>query len=512
LFGEWKKESRLVVLSSFYAKRYSMSSLFRNRILTLINNPLEQLILQFDTVSYRFEIDVRNLSGILQFKAEASTIAVIPSRIHEVSLIGCTIGTLMDCPPIRSLTIVDCNQMDSDHYDSCIDAACFTILEEAFFESVQYSMIINNYPTLGHLKTLSISNCDSITDVSCFRNVQKLSLNSCANITDVSSLGNVRELTLTYCSGITDVSSLGKIYQLSLKGCDNISDISTLGNVHSLNLSYCPLVSDISSLKNVYELELCEFNGTGFAGLEKIEKLVFNSPSITDIGKLTTLKELDIFGESAFSHFYGVPGLFKLTLGYVDMYSNRFRIDSGEEVFHRLVDFTATGVTLTQKEETIRSYPNYLYWNHLGNLHSLTLISCSVDQIPESFPRLRSLTMTDCNDLSFLPVLPSLGYLEINSCLGLKTLHLQHIAENKFPLYYLKIEYCLKLNKVKVSHRISQAEILRCPELSYLIVQCPVTTLKLKGCDKLRNICLSAPIGHFECLDKEYLADDYPND
>jgi hypothetical protein len=274
--------------------------------------------------------------------------------------------------------------MDSDHYASCIDAACFTILEEAFFESVQYSMVINNYSTLGHLKTLSISNCDSIADVSCFHNVQKLSLNSCANITDVSSLGNVHELSLTYCSGITDVSFLGKTYKLSLKGCDNIFDISALENVHSLNLSYCPLVTDISSLKHVHELELCEFDGTGFAGLEKIEKLVFNSPSITDIGVLTTLKELDIFGESAFSHFYGIPNIRKLTLGYVDMYSNRFRIDSGEEVFHRLLEFTATGVTLTQKEDMSMSYPNFLSWNHLRNLHSLTLISCSVDQIPES--------------------------------------------------------------------------------------------------------------------------------
>jgi hypothetical protein len=79
LFGEWKKQSRLVVMASFYAKRYSMSSLFRSRVRALINNPLEQLILQVDTVTYRFAIDVHNLSGILQLKAESSTIAVIPT-------------------------------------------------------------------------------------------------------------------------------------------------------------------------------------------------------------------------------------------------------------------------------------------------------------------------------------------------------------------------------------------------------------------------------------------------
>ena len=51
-------------------------------------------------------------------------------------------------------------------------------------------------PTCGHVHTLILSQCTSVTDV--------------------SSLGHVHTLDLSYCTGVTDVSSLGHVHTLRL--------------------------------------------------------------------------------------------------------------------------------------------------------------------------------------------------------------------------------------------------------------------------------------------------------
>jgi hypothetical protein len=46
-FGEWKKKTRVMVLMTAESEMFVTSLTFRNRVLSMIENPLEQLELQF---------------------------------------------------------------------------------------------------------------------------------------------------------------------------------------------------------------------------------------------------------------------------------------------------------------------------------------------------------------------------------------------------------------------------------------------------------------------------------
>jgi hypothetical protein len=98
-----------------------------------------------------------------------------------------------------------------------------------------------NYHLLTKLQSLTLSDCQSVTDVSCFQNIPDLDLHYCRNITDVSPLSRVHTLNLSCCDGFTDVSSLR--------------------NVHTLVLNYCENLMNISGLENVYSLSFCGFRG-----------------------------------------------------------------------------------------------------------------------------------------------------------------------------------------------------------------------------------------------------------
>jgi hypothetical protein len=189
-----------------------------------------------------------------------------------------------------------------------VDLSTLTISEEVSF----CGMDLQNYQSLSLLKSITIEDCDSITDVSCFSNVKKLKFSCCPNITDVSSLNNVRELSLCYCECVTDVSSLGRVYNLELSHCYCITDVSALGNVHILNLNESTRVKEVSALKNVYELHLELFNGNNLNGLENVVKLFLDdSYSIAD-----TVKELHIAQCLLITDFHSLKNLQVLEIGH----------------------------------------------------------------------------------------------------------------------------------------------------------------------------------------------------
>jgi hypothetical protein len=132
-----------------------------------------------------------------------------------------------------------------------------------------------NHHLLANLKSLYLSYCSAITDVSCFQNIP--------------------DLTLNWCSGITDVSSLGKVHTLDLMCSSNIRDISALGKVHCLNLRYCDNVTDLSALEWVYSLTFGGFMGTDLSGLKNIVILdIRGAVYVTDITMLQSLQVLNI--------------------------------------------------------------------------------------------------------------------------------------------------------------------------------------------------------------------------
>jgi hypothetical protein len=220
-YGEMKRRTRFITLTRSSSNDFKADKKFRKRVFRLTDNSLNQLELHF-TDWGRKRI---NLRSFLTF----------PLSIRLVRFVV----NLRGCPPLLKFSCHDCGIASGGNW---IDIDILVILEEASF----VNMNLRNYHKLSHLKSLSISHTDSITDVSCFGNIPVLKLHDCNAITDVSRLSKVHELELSYCDGITDFSSLGRVYNLNLQGCNNISDISVLGNIHILNLEGCQKVDPLS--------------------------------------------------------------------------------------------------------------------------------------------------------------------------------------------------------------------------------------------------------------------------
>jgi hypothetical protein len=96
-----------------------------------------------------------------------------------------------------------------------------------------------NYQSLSHLKRISIRKCQTITEVSCFRDVPHLTFDQCNGITDVSSLTNVSHLNLSSCGGIRELTGLNSVISLHLNKFFG-NDISPVKNtLESLFITSC---------------------------------------------------------------------------------------------------------------------------------------------------------------------------------------------------------------------------------------------------------------------------------
>jgi hypothetical protein len=96
---------------------------------------------------------------------------------------------------------------------SSIDSSPLRELEEMILLG---RIRLANYQSLSNLKRISIRRCQTITDVSCFRDVPHLTFDQCNGITDVSSLANVSHLNLSSCGGIRELIGLNSVISLHL--------------------------------------------------------------------------------------------------------------------------------------------------------------------------------------------------------------------------------------------------------------------------------------------------------
>jgi hypothetical protein len=343
-----KRRSRLVVLKAIYADKLRRSSKFRERVSRTINDPVRQLemVHRIKNPSDLTLVDEQYLNGIGRIVLYSCKISSLSTGLTYLSLTNCVI----DC---KSFPVINTVHLDScDHFGKrhSIDVGLLNIVEEASFKSMK----LMNYHALGHLKSLSIYYCESIIDVSCFRNIPTLLLAFCPNISDVSSLGRVHDLTLQGCPKVADVSSLGNVYNLTLSALDNICDVCALGNVHTLKFIKMKYVTDLSSLKNVYELHFNEFRGSDISGLKNILKLhINNSPNIVDISMLKTVKCLYVMNCLRITHFHGLERIKELSVGDDD--KRVFTMSSGIGLFDRLSNFSAFKLIL-ESDQAIHSH------------------------------------------------------------------------------------------------------------------------------------------------------------
>jgi hypothetical protein len=484
-FGEWKKQCQLVVLQFAYAEKFRESESFRDRVLSVIRTPLEQLELHLISFFHTKNLDLTSFGQLKKIDVSRCQINNFPTALLEASFDHCTIASFNNFPPVRSFHLDNKCEIfieDDNKHNDDLDVRCLKISEEASFIGVD----LLSYHTLSHLKSISIAFTDSINDVSCFKSIRQLKFQSCPNITDVNSLQNAFRLELLFCQGITDVSSLGKVYHLSLSGCGNITDISALGNIHTLNLDRCSQITNVSSLTNVVELHLDGFRGSDLSGLKKVETLYLrDAPNVSDISTLRTIKSLYINPSTLITHFCGLNNLSSLNMGpyrnYVRGGQTGFPVAAGCEVFQRLTAFHAYNLIFLERASESFVPGDFLQLKHLANLRTLTLQKCLVSQLPEAFIHLQSLTIQNCQNFSCFPKLPSLGYLQLNRCPSLTDLSLCGGC-GKYPVYNVNVSDCKGLKEIRVSRKVSKMEIYRCESLADLTVFSQINYLKIIHC------------------------------
>jgi hypothetical protein len=131
---------------------------------------------------------------------------IIPSMVEmeEISLINSADPDLSYWSRVKKVTY----RPNGDIFNKTFDLAPLQNIEKGVF---QLRNCIN-YHRLSNLKSLEISNNNSITDVSCFQTIPILCLRDCTGITDVSPLWKVQKLDLTLCKNIRDVSALARVH------------------------------------------------------------------------------------------------------------------------------------------------------------------------------------------------------------------------------------------------------------------------------------------------------------
>jgi hypothetical protein len=201
-----------------------------------------------------------------------------------------------------------------------------------------------NYHLLSNLRYVEFNECESITDVSCFRNSEAVTFTGCHNVTNVNSLKNVNKLVLKKCDGVTDISALGRVKVVKIDDCKNLHDLSGLSTVHNLTVSRCS-ANCLSSLKQNSVLSISGF----FTSLSSVDFLAANNllrvldisdnASIRDISMLYTVEVLNITGCHWIKSLTGLTALKELEMIGVE------GIESGFEVFEQLTRLEIGEVT-----------------------------------------------------------------------------------------------------------------------------------------------------------------------
>ena len=163
-------------------------------------------------------------------------------------------------------------------------------------------------------------------------------------------------------------------------------------------------------------------------------------------------------------------------------------------------------------DELIRSWDNFDRETYAKTILSRTLQNMSdlhLKRLPSldgihHFPRLTSLTLSDCDqlrDLSPLVGLPQLIFLAISRCSQLSVLDLKGLTQ----LTSLNVSDCSQLSRVSLSDlaQLNLLNLSHCSLLSSISLAglMQLTSLSLSGCSQLRNISPLTDLTHMTSLD-----------
>lgn len=321
---QYKFENRIMILNDDASNAYYYNKPFRQTVLDykkkiIAKYPqfkfglkLHHLKLAYSTNKTLHDIFEGVYYVDLGYAKELTDITAL-KNIPIVKMSCCTDLTKIDILSHNkdlSEQMVNTNYLDLNWYNNtedCININSFISLEYCTaitdFSSLKGIMHINlsgcaqiTNADLIHLsdtKTLNLSDCHLITDVSMLSHLDGLDISKCPYIEDVSPLLKLHTLKL-HCCRITDVSALGKLNNLDLSCCDYITDVSALGKVGKLDLSNCDNITDVSDLINVENLNLSACGNITDIPYFNARILDLSCCRITDFSRLINVKELSL--------------------------------------------------------------------------------------------------------------------------------------------------------------------------------------------------------------------------
>jgi hypothetical protein len=263
-----KRQTLYMSLTSNYSFLFMKDTAFRENVLTLVAHPFDQLKITITCTSYPLMYDgLSNLHTLVFFVYLGSI------DLSRISSINC-----LQCRECRTLENVSSVFQPSSNIHS-VDFSFSRQINDSYFESLLTD--IEQMQNQNSVKSLNLSHCYQIQNISSFQHLRKLVLQNCDHVSDVSSLSEAEYLDLTNCHRISDVSVLNRCQTLILDGCLGVRDVNMLGNVHHLSLKNCHGISDISGLgKGNYYVDLTNCrNIENISSLQDIMRLVIDGCS-----------------------------------------------------------------------------------------------------------------------------------------------------------------------------------------------------------------------------------------
>jgi hypothetical protein len=497
IFGLWKKESQIIVLTFPYSETFYNSEEFRGRILHSIETPRLQLDLIFNRFSSdpdnpkkgkTVEIDLKRIIHTRKismngggFPVSCQVIPFLNLDVDEISFRGIKVNDFSFLSNVKNVSF----SADGSMPGTKLDLAPFQHIKKGI---IRVDQCVNDH-LLANLQSLEISNCSSITDMSCFANIPVLNLNGCINITDVSPLSRCHNLDFSFCDGITEVSSLKNVHRLVLDSCDNVTDVSGLENVYSLSIRIFQGES-VSGLKNVVILDIAHSeNVSNISMLHSVRDLnITDCPKIKELTGLVNLKELTIDNVNKITSGSDViQQLVKLVMAIdLDGDNDHWTIPKEKKPWE---DFDMLIAQPNMRHLVVNGFNSLIEFPFMSNLCSLELWKCNklINLTLPSLPWIRSLEIWDCNHLVFVHLL---GDSTLKFSLEIFNLHSNHqITKVQIDrkVSRCRIDHCTKLAIIELRQQVGNLHCPLEPCLERIVNQSWVVTLSIQISVALRR-------------------------
>lgn len=279
--------------------------------------------------------DISMLTNIQQLTLSATNLSEPTSGfmyLQSVSLLKLDIKDISAFSSAQSVHIHACHQITDIRRLS--NVKCLEIIE---CDGILY------FPTPSGLNQTWLFNSVLLQDehVKEFASLLTLTVDNCQQLTNLSMLGNIKQLTICNCPSIvTYPISSGRVGQAWTLIEQAISDLTGFNCLHQLNLLHCPEVYDLAPLSTIHTLQIINCNKVqDVRALAKVKLLHLEKCyELRDVSMLHEVEELRLTDCNNVESIEGLNNCFGKAAPIVHM-SNRsklfYNIDSFQVQFFK---------------------------------------------------------------------------------------------------------------------------------------------------------------------------------